>query len=255
VKIRRKIYKLKSEEKTMAEPKYIIIEQTKPHFPSKNLIKILRKGKGDLIFSRSAFGPDNYKGNLEEMTKSYSHPGTGEEITFRPPRTSESVLIASCNPENRVREISKSGVLQLGPVVLTQKGIFVNTTNTEEDYLNSLLEDAREISGIHHLDNLVNFVPYDDTFEEGNQNYEAFIRGNLARVLEHTHEGVATRLGMIASPEFYRGGIRVHGFKPTDKPSLSVVSIHPYGHRGEQLMVATYPQSAIINSHIFGVLK
>ena len=82
------------------ETKYGIIEQVGPQFPVRKLLVVRHRG-GDLTVSYPAFGPNTYKGNLEEMSKDYSHPQTGERISFREPTTAESISAAAWNFKDR----------------------------------------------------------------------------------------------------------------------------------------------------------
>ncbi len=208
--------------------KYGIIAQTKPQFPARELLRVPHK-KGDLIVGFPAFGSNTYKGNLQSMSGSYSHPVTGERISFTPATTSESISAVAYDFGNMAKpQIFDPRWLQAGYIVRTQNGVFTNTTETDETRLKQLLNGVEKVNGIYLLENGVGFAPY-KSFERGEQDCDTFAQGGLARVLEHTHEKTATDLREIASPKFYKKGVNVLGFNEVKKPVLKVASLVPSG--------------------------
>ena len=85
-------------------------------FPAIDLLPI----NPTLTVAHPAFGPNYLSKNEIEMKKFYSHPETGEKITFRKPRTHESISAAAY----KFGELAKPQIfdprwLQLGPIVKT----------------------------------------------------------------------------------------------------------------------------------------
>jgi len=62
----------------------------------------------------------------------------------------------------------------------------------------------------------------------GDQYCDTFVRGGLARVLEHTPEREARNLKTIVSPKVYKGGVHVWKFKfdNVEEPLLRVAYLH-----------------------------
>ena len=81
----------------MAE-EYGIIEPVTEH-PVRKLLVVPHREK-PLTLAFPAFGPNYFSKNIEEMAKTYSHPRTGEDITFKPATTSESISAVSFNVAN-----------------------------------------------------------------------------------------------------------------------------------------------------------
>ena len=209
--------------------KYGIIEAKEPEFPPISLLRVPHKNS-ELFVNYPAFGPAYYSNNTEEMQKFYSHPQTGEKISFREPTISESVSAAAHDFENLAkRQIFDPSFLQLGIILRTSQGVYVNMPRDEEgkliedeEVLKRLLDKSKEINGIYLCDNDFGFAPY-ETFKQGEQDCDEFTEGGLARVLEHTEEKKAQKLEIIASPEFYKRGVDVWGFDEVEKPVLKVV--------------------------------
>ena len=220
------------------ETKYGIIEQVGPQFPVRKLLVVRHRG-GDLTVSYPAFGPNTYKGNLEEMSKDYSHPQTGKRISFNPATTSESISAAAWNfKELAKREIFDPRWLQLGYLIRTQDGVFTNTKELDEKVLKSYLDKAEKVNGIYFIDDKTAFAPY-ETFRQGiYENLDEFAECGLARLLEHTKEKIAKNLREIASPKFYKNGVNILGFDRVKEPILSVAALDSSrGIDGDRLSV------------------
>lgn len=223
--------------KTM-RTEYEIIEAKQQKAPPRNLIRI--SGDKELITSLKAFGPNYFNNNVSEMQKSYSHPQTGEIITFREPATVESILAASYDFRNRAKpQIFDPGWLQAGRIARTSEGVFVNPPKDEKgkpiinkkvlkNYLNMvkpLKVNKGKIYVVSDSENLRDFGFADyDSFVRGVQDCDTFSQGGLARVLEHT-EDEAKNLRIIASPKFYKKGVNVFGFDEVKKPVLRIVGL------------------------------
>ncbi len=220
----------------MAEKQYEIIK-VKHKFPVRDLIK-LPNGK---IASLDAFGPNYFTENIKEMNKSYSHPVTGEKISFKEPTTTESILTAGYDFKNRAKpNIFNPRWLQAGRIVRTSQGVFVNPPKDDkgnpmidEKILKSYLNNAKPIKVrkgkiyiVSDSENLIDFgfAEY-DSFKTGVQDCDTFAGGGLARALEHTPEKVAEQLRAIAYPEFYKKGVNVYGFGSVKEPVLKVASL------------------------------
>lgn len=210
------------------EEGYGIIEPEEPKYPIRKLL-VVPHIEGKLTVGYPAFGPDTYKRNLENMGETYSHPITGEKISFRPATTSESISPAAYDFKHLAKPtIFDSRWLQTGYIVRTQDGVFTNTTETNEKNLEQLLDRAEKVNGIYLISDKVAFAPY-ETFESGIQDCDTFAQGGLARALEHTSEKIAKNLREIASPKHYKKGVDVWGFDSVKEPVLRVASLDSYG--------------------------
>lgn len=204
------------------------ITSATPSVPAIDLFRVPHKGK-TLISAYPAFGPDFYSENQEAMSQDYSHSNEFPRISFRPATTSESISIAAYDFENLAKPpIFNQGRLQAGYVVKTQDGFFVNTKETNESKLKQMLNSCKKVNGIYLGENDLAFAPY-ETFEKGIQDSEIFIRGGLARALEHTNERVAENLGKITSSGFYDGGINISDFYEVSKPISVTANLYPGG--------------------------
>lgn len=212
----------------MAETRYREHKAGKPKAPPISLLEV--SGVRNLLMSLDAFGPNYFNQNVAEMQKQYSHPDTGEIITFREPATAESILAASYNFAKKAKpEILDPRWLQLGRIVRASEGVFVNVPRdagnpiTNEQVLKSFLKADKKVNGIWLLDNDFGYAPY-ETFKQGVQDGGDFAEGGLARVLEHT-EKTAENLKEIASKRNYPKGVNVWGFDSVNQPVLRVASL------------------------------
>lgn len=244
------------------ERKYGIVKQVKSEFPVRELLLVPHKD-GDLILSYPAFGPDYFRRNIAEMKKFYSHPETGEKISFRQPTTFESISAAAYNFENIAKpEIFDPRWLQIGYIVVASEGVYANPPRDvrgdpiiDEQTLKLYLNGVTPVNGIRLLGNGFGFAPY-ETFETGVQDCDFFAEGGLARVLEHTNEKTAKKLREIASPKFYKRGVNVFGFDKVKEPALRVVSLGSCrGFRGCRFGVADGDMDGGRGGLAFGVLK
>lgn len=215
------------------ETRYGIIK-SKMEFPIRNLL-VVPHGDKDLAVSYPAFGPGYFKGNIQEMQKSYSHPVTEERISFREPTTSESISVAAYDFGNIAKpQIFDPIWFQLGYIVKTSEGVFANPPKdpqgrpiTDEQTLKSFLNKAEKVNGIwlYNREDArdFGFAPY-ETFKQGVQDCDSFAEGGLARLLEHK-EKTAESLKEIASPKFYKRGVDVFGFDSVKKPVLRIADL------------------------------
>lgn len=235
----RKIYKYTVSLKNMTETEYGIVTAKRPEFTPRDLLVVPHEG-GSLTTSYPAFGPNYFRKNVVEMNKSYSHPQTGERISFREPTTSESISASAYDFENMAKpKIFGPRWLQAGYIVRTQDGVFVNPPKDTEGnpivdesalkcYINGIKPVKVGRGNIYVVPNRGNlrdfgFANY-NSFERGTQDCETFSQGGLARVLEHT-EGSTKNLQIISSPLFYKNGVNVYGFDKVREPVLRVVSL------------------------------
>ena len=221
--------------------KYEII-RAKLEAPSRDLIKL--SGDRELIASLEAFGPNYFDSNVEAMQRQYSHPQTGEIITFREPTTTESILAASYDFGNRAKpRIFDPNWLQAGRIVRTSEGVFANPPKNEEGnliidekILHSYLGKTKPVKVgkgriciVPNSEKLRDFGFADyDSFEQSVQDYDTFSNGGLARVLEHA-EDEAKNFRAIASPKFYKREVNVWGFDSVKEPVLRVAGLYSYG--------------------------
>ncbi|MDO8459489.1 MAG: hypothetical protein Q7S74_00100 [Nanoarchaeota archaeon] len=223
----------------MTSTQYGIIEVKQPEHPPRSLLVVPHENN-NLIVGFPAFGPGTYSGNQNSMQKSYSHPQTGERISFTPATTAQSISAAAYDFKNLAKpQIFDPQWLQLGYILRTSEGVFVNLPKdkqgnviTDEAILKSHLNGIKPIrigkSDIYIASNTeklkdFGFAPY-ETFQTGIQDGKKFAEGGLARVLEHTEEK-ANALGKIASTKFYLTGVNVWAFEQTKEPVLRVASL------------------------------
>ncbi len=264
------------------EAGYELIE-TNPKAPIKNLIRILR-GDKELITSLDVFGPDYFRNNIAKIQESYSRPQTGEIINFREPTTAESILAASYDFENRVKRMisnprwlqdgrmeitSYPKFLQLGRIVKTSEGVFANPPKdengnpvTNEDELKSYLNRAKPIKVdkgriyiVSDSEQLRDFGFADyDSFERGPQDYDTFLQGGLARVLEHT-EKPAEAFSQIVSKENYPMGVKVCDFDSVERPALILVLLDAVGYSDDDFRLNVNGEDLRNVGYAFGVLN
>lgn len=197
----------------MVKEQYVMIEKDEPEFPVRDLVQ---SKDGNVVFS--VFGPNYFSSNVEEMNKTYSHPKTGERITFREPTIAESIDLASYDFEGFAKpKIFDSRWLQAGRHVRTQEGVYTNTHETDEKALTKLLNGAEKVNGIYLINDKIAFIPY-DSFEQGDLEVEEFAEQGLARGLEHTSEKKAEKLARMGSKKNYSNGIWVGGWDSVDEP-------------------------------------
>lgn len=215
----------------MTETKCGIMKAT-PMLPVIDLLRVPHKN-AYLDVSFPAFGPSTYDDNVKKMQKTYAHPEKFPRLTFREPTTSESISVAAYDFGNMAKpQIFDPRWLQLGRVVRTSEGVYVNSPRdtqglvlTDEGKLKHLLNKANRVNGIYLGKNDFGFAPY-ETFEKGVQDCDTFSQGGLARVLEHTDEKTVKNLREIASPKkFYKIGVNVWGYGEVKEPIVRVASL------------------------------
>ena len=215
----------------MEKEQYVMIEKDEPEFPVRDLVQ---SKDGSVAFS--VFGPNYFSSNVEEMNKTYSHPKTGEKITFREPTISESIDLASYDFENFAKpKIFDSRWLQAGRHVRTQEGVYTNTHENDEKALTKLLNGAEKVNGIYLINDKIAFIPY-DSFKQGDLEVGEFVEQGLARGLEHTTEKRAEKLARIGSKKNYSNGIWVGGWDSTNEPVQRISGLYSYGG-GSRLFV------------------
>jgi len=213
------------------------IQRPKTLLPVRTLVTIPYEGK-DFTFAFPAFGPDYFSNNIQKMKEKYSHPETGEAISFRQPTTPESIAVASFAFQHNNEEFAsvKRDIfdplwLQLGYLVKTNDGVYINPTlnekgiaSTNKFELKKLRERSEKVNDIYLGKNNFAFAPY-ESFKTGEQSHQEFLEGGLARALEGTPNKKAENLAHIASSQCYKHGVYVYGFDPVSKPMLRVASM------------------------------
>lgn len=238
----------------MVESEYGVIKQEKPVFPVRELLIVPHRG-GDLTVSYPAFGPNSYRANSQSIEETYSHPITGEQITFRPATTSESISAVAYDFENMAKpQIFDPRWLQSGRIVRTSEGVFTNTDITDASRLAELLNGAEKVNGIYIVDDKIAFASY-DSFETGVQDVDTFTQGGLARALEHNSEKVAVNLREIGSPKHYKKGINVWGFDSSEEPIFRVAGLCSDWFVDGRLGVDGYGRYGGYHGCAFGVLE
>ncbi len=160
--------------------------------------------------------------------------GRGRKISFRPPRTRESILAAA----HRFKEYTKPEIfklphwLQAGLILRTGEGVWTNVLGaqgqpiTDESALKPLLTKERKVNGIYLLDHGRAFIPYGSFNNDIVQEAREFAEGGLARGLEHTPEKAA--LTLEAMVKTYPRGAYAAGFEPVKEPTVRVVGLDSY---------------------------
>lgn len=198
---------------------YEIIKENKPEFPVRELVQSADR---KVVFS--VFGPDYFSKNVKAMNETYTHPKTGEKITFKEPTIQESISLVSYDSENFAKpKIFDPRLLQTGYIVRTQEGVFTNTPEIDESKLKNLLNNAEKVNGIYLINNKIAFIPY-DSFKQGEMSSEEFCGGGLARGLEHTSEDKAKNLAKISKKKNYPNGVNVWGWDSLKNPDEARVS-------------------------------
>ncbi len=241
----------------MAEVKYGIVKAT-PSLPARDLLFPIEGN--DLALGWPAFGPNNYNSNLTEMQKVSTHSPNRSSISFREPTTSESISAVAYDVAKIKAEILDPRWLQLGVIVRTSEGVYVNPPRdkgnviTDEGKLKSILAKKNKVNGIYLGDNEFGFAPY-ESFPTGVQDADTFTHGGLARVLEHSSKKSAKNLAKIASSKVYPRGVNVFGFDKVEQPIVrvaSLVSVRYLG--GSGLYVDGGDWGNIYGGFAFGVL-
>lgn len=143
-----------------------------------------------LTVAYPAFGSATYNSNLERMGEKYSHPKTGETITFREPRTQESIRAArlgfgSQGEIDFKREVFNPSWLQAGRRVGTKQGIFFNTNELDEARLRDSLSRATIHNGVYLLQD-GNFLCRTQKYRTRNSNKQRFRKGMFSKSIR-TH--------------------------------------------------------------------
>jgi len=227
----------------MAETNYGVAKLN-AYFPLTDLLRAPHKGK-TLVLSHPAFGPEHYSKNLDGMQEIYSHLPEFFKISFRPATTSESISAVSFDFKNLAKsQIFDDGWLQLGYILKTSQGFYANPPRDkkgniliDEKKLEDLLDKGKKVNGIYLCKNDFGFAPY-ETFKQGAQDYDTFIAGGLARLLEHTKEKTARNLSIVASSKFYKKGVNVFGFDKVKNSILRIASLGSNRDVGSRLDIS-----------------
>ena len=228
--------------------KYGILKKGKPQFPVRKLLMVPHQG-GDLIVAYPFFGPGLYKNNVSAMNQTYSYQQTGEPVTFKEWTASEAISVSvygfgSKGKLDAKRDVFDPRWLQAGVIVRTAEGVYATVHRdgkgnvcTDESELRKLRDKATKLEdGIWILENSQAFVKLGirdfgfasyETFDRQKNNIsrETFVKGGLARVLEHTSEKEAKNLKVIASSSNYKKGVSVWGFDEVKQPRVSVCGL------------------------------
>ncbi len=171
------------------------------------------------------FGPSNFYDNLREINKK----GVKEA------KTSESIALASLGLGYIKSKIFNTYWLQLGRMVKSGQGIYINPfLPLEKDgrlvidprLLREQRDAAKKVCrGLRLGDNTFSFVEYG--FDEGSQELQTFVRGTLARGLEHNLGNVAANLEGIGKT--YSVGVNLFGCEPVKDYMESIACLGSYG--------------------------
>jgi hypothetical protein len=190
------------------------------------------------------------------MKETYSHPVTGEAVSFREPLTQESIAVAvygfgSNGEVDAKRDIFDPRWLQVGRHFNGQEGVFTNTgTITNEAVLQKMLAKAEKVNGIYLINDQMAFAPY-ESFKQGEQDGGDFVEGGLARELEHTQGKTASNLALIADRKNYPRGVYVGGFNTSfSGPRVSALG----SSKDDRLYVYGYIWDDYSYGYAFGVL-
>lgn len=174
---------------------------------------ILHEGKKlDTAFFKSV----TYIENIQNMHETYFYSKVLPKVSFRPATTAESIS-AAAHDFKYLSKLPFDNRFQAGVMAIIPEGVFFNPDynlsdlkreHIDEKALKSLLKRDRKVNGIYLLDKDMSFAPR-DSFTIGIQDYNTFVRGGLARALEHTPEKEARKFKVIVSPNFYKNGVDV----------------------------------------------
>ena len=246
----------------MTETQYGIIKPAKPEFEPRELF-VVPHNREPLVTSR--FGRNTYRANQQEMQKDFSCLPQHPRISFRPASISESISATAYDFENLAKpEILDPTWLQLGYIGRTSEGVFTLPRDeqgnliTDEDTLKSLLDHAEKVKvgkgNIYLTNNNFAFAEY-DTFETGVQENQAFAKGGLARVLEHS-EKPAESLARISNQNLYKLGVNVWGFDSTEELAVRVAGLDSdWASDGDRLLVGGNDWDDSNRGCAFGVLN
>jgi hypothetical protein len=177
-----------------------------------NLIKVPHK-EGYLItpYLNSAY--ENQFLISNHSRKQYYNSKKYPNVSFREANSSETISIldhylSHCYIYGEANDYELGHVIKLSYILIEEEGVYVNIPRNSKGSLiddkriiSSKLEKAQKVNGIFFCENGLGFAPF-ETFKIGEQDYETFARGGLARVLEQTKEGIAKKLFHFLSGDF-----------------------------------------------------
>ncbi|MDO8460330.1 MAG: hypothetical protein Q7S74_04430 [Nanoarchaeota archaeon] len=221
----------------MTEQQYKIMRANP--LPTKTLAEIPYRNK-TLTVAFPAFGPNYFSKNIKNMQGVYFHPKTRKKISFREPTTAESIAVASFAFKNMKRapefvyvkkEIFNPKWLQIGRILKTSEGIYVNPPKsekgevlTDDRKLKEYLTQKAKKNNIYLMENDFAFAPY-ESFKHDVQDSGDFVEGGLARALEYTKEKKAKMLEAIVNPKVFNLGVNVFGFEQVKEPTITVATL------------------------------
>jgi hypothetical protein len=181
-----------------------------PKFPVRSLLRI-PQGTKFIVVSKDPFGESSFSDNIRYMQQSYCYPNTHEVISFNRPTTKESVQILGAVPQ-----VLTNRTIQLGYFSEGFEGIYVNPPTghgdrmvCSDDELQQMRLGTRGVYGVEFLKGSdFAFVPY-SAFETGEQGADTFLKGGLARAIEHNFKRNAETLERILA----QNGIRTVNVK------------------------------------------
>ncbi|MDO8563694.1 MAG: hypothetical protein Q7R87_01660 [Nanoarchaeota archaeon] len=202
--------------------------------PPIDLIKILHNN-GHLFASPMTSGYD-YPAKRED--KHYFHSSNLPDITFREASSSESISILQATLNDLDGSFPFRKKFALGRILGTVEGVIANPpkgfplwryskgiSKEEEQVIKECISKSRRIKvGKGHIylgENDFGFAEH-ESFDRGTQNIDTFVRGGLARILEHTSGDVAENFRKIAS--LSKKGNIVHvddGFRLPDNSDIN----------------------------------
>lgn len=220
--------------------KYGIIKKTPPKFPIRDLLKVPHQGE-DLFVGYPAFCQNYFSDNMQKMQKTYLHPLTKKQVSFREPTTAESISASAFKfGELAKPEIFDKKWFQLGRIVKTSEGFFVNPPRDKQrnliidkNILKQYLNKAKKIHGIYIVPNGefeelrdYGFAPYESFINKFQSGYDFAVNpktNGLARVLEHTENKVALGLQEISKKENYPEEINIFNLDYVSKSMATLV--------------------------------
>lgn len=239
--------------------------RTLSQLPSIDLFVVPHQG-GKLVTAR--FGPGSYETNVAQMGEEYFHSPKVPRISFRQPRTDESISVVEYQfKEGREIEIHNYVWVQAGILVQMKDGVIVNPPLDEKGNvvlspieLRRFIDRAKVVTlsdgkQISFGENGFGYTPF-DSFSQGLQNVNTFTEEGLARIIEGAIDGPAIKLREIVSPNNYIRGVDVCGFHSSIEPVKRVLGLGPDRSMDfYRLDVSGFHMFHHDNGYVFGVPK